>query len=428
MTRILITTFGTRGDIQPFIALGKGLRSAGYEVAVCTSEGYQAFVEEHGLHYAYVNNELLRLSQAAFGEIGGMGDVLRIVRQMTPAIRRSMDDEWNATQSFQPDLIIYHPKCLGSYHVAEKLQIPAIMSIPLPFYTPTRAFPVPFMANIQLGDWFNHFSFRLMGLSSGMYGGTINDFRAKTLGMSPIGRFADVLLRSDGKPVPILYPYSPSLLPVPKDFPSHVHVTGYWFLEHAAAWQPQPELVRFLEAGTPPIYIGFGSMGGRKGQQRAAIVLDALEKSGHRGLLVSGWGGLKASDLPENVVMVESVPHDWLFPKVAAVVHHGGAGTTGAGLRAGKPTIICPFLADQPFWGKLVYQQGVGPKPISQYRLTADALAEAITITMQDQPMQERATELGERIRAEDGIARALEIIDGIINERDSLRRSAPMI
>jgi sterol 3beta-glucosyltransferase len=418
MTKILINTFGTRGDIQPFIALGKGLKAAGYEVGVCTSEGYQSFVEAHQLQYVFMDNELLRLSQAVLGETDGIGGALKIVRKMNAAMRRSMDDEWNAARTFNPDLIIYHPKCLGSYHIAEKLHIPAIMSIPLPFYTPTRAFPVPFMANVQLGEWFNQFSYRLMGLSSGMFGGTINDFRAKTLGMSPIGRFADVLRRSDGKPVPILYPYSPSLLPVPKDFPPHVHVTGYWFLDQTTTWQPEPELVRFLDAGTPPVYIGFGSVGARNAEKRTQIILEALEKSGQRGLFVSGWGGLKAADLPQTVYMAESIPHDWLFPQVAAVVHHGGAGTTAAGLRAGKPTIICPFMADQPFWGKLVYQRGVGPQPIPQNWLTTDKLATAITTAVEDQTMKRRAAELGEQIRAEDGIARAVEIIGEVINQR----------
>src|SRR5687767_4483399 len=266
--KILITTFGTRGDIQPFIALGKGLKAAGYEVAICTSEGYQPFVEEYELRYLFMDNELLRLSQAALGEIGGSGELLNTLGKMMPAIRQSMKDEWNAAQSFQPDLIIYHPKCFGSLHAAEKLRIPAIMSLPLPFYTPTREFPVPFFADISLGARFNRFSYRLMGLSSGMFGSTVNDFRRKTLDLPPIGRFSDLLRRADGRPIPVLYPYSPHVLPVPPDFPPHVHVTGYWFLEQSAGWQPAPELARFLAAGPPPVYIGFGSVGARKAVKR----------------------------------------------------------------------------------------------------------------------------------------------------------------
>jgi sterol 3beta-glucosyltransferase len=417
MTKILITTFGTRGDIQPFIALGKGLKEAGYEVALCTSEGYQSFVEEHGLQYAHMDNELLRLSQVLLSESSGL---LKTIRQMVPAMRRSMDDEWNAALTFQPDLILYHPKCLGSYHIAEKLDIPAIMALPMPLYTPTREFPTPFMSGVQFGRWFNRFSYKLMGLTSGMYSGTINDFRKKTLGMPSIGRFTDVLRRSDGTPVPMLYPYSPSLLPVPQDFPAHVHVTGYWFLDQPTTWQPEPELARFLADGPPPVYIGFGSIGARNAEKRTRIVLEALEKSGQRGLLVSGWGGLQAADLLQTVFMAEAIPHDWLFPQVAAVVHHGGAGTTAAGLRAGKPGIICPFFGDQPFWGKLIYERRVGPKPIPQSQLSADRLAEAIQAAVEDQTMQHRAAEMGKSIRAEDGVARAVEIIGELIHERVS--------
>jgi sterol 3beta-glucosyltransferase len=144
--KILITTFGTRGDIQPFVALGKGLKAAGYEVAICTSEGFKSFVEEHDLRYVLMDNELLRLTQAVLGETKGIRDTLNIAGKMRAALRHSMDDEWNAALTFQPDLIIYHPKCLGSFHVAEKLQIPVMLSLPLPFYTPTSEFPVPFMS------------------------------------------------------------------------------------------------------------------------------------------------------------------------------------------------------------------------------------------------------------------------------------------
>jgi sterol 3beta-glucosyltransferase len=418
MTKILITTFGTRGDVQPFIALGKGLKAAGYRVGICTSEGFQSWVEEHQLDYVFMNNDLLQLSQAALDQLGGTRATMRIARQMMRAVRQAMDDEWKAAVTYQPDLMIYHPKCLGSFHVAEKLQLPAIMAIPLPFYTPTNEFPVPFMSGITLGGWFNRFSYRLMGLSSAMYTGTVNDFRQKTLGISRVGRFADLLVRSDGSPVPVLYPYSPHLLPVPKDFPAHVHVTGYWFLDHPDHWQPEPELVRFLESGTPPIYVGFGSMGARKGQQRAQLVFGALEQSGQRGVVASGWGGLKATDLPANVFMLEQTPHDWLFPRTAAVVHHGGAGTTAAGLRAGKPGVICPFMADQPFWGKLVYERGAGPKPIPQSKLNSEKLAQAIHQAINDRQMQNRAASLGEKIRAEDGIGCTAEIIGRLLGEK----------
>jgi sterol 3beta-glucosyltransferase len=239
----------------------------------------------------------------------------------------------------------------------------------------------------------------------------INDFRINTLSLPSLGRFPNLLVRSNGSPVPVMYPYSTHVLPVPDDFPPHVYVTGYWFLDHPVDWKPDSKLVRFLEAGPPPVYVGFGSMGGPGVHKRTKVVIEALERSGQRGVIASGWGGLTSSDLPGTIYMLDSVPHDWLFPHVAAVVHHGGSGTTASGLRAGKPTVICPFLGDQPFWGGLVHQLGVGPKPIPQKRLTADLLAGAITAATNDQEMQRRAKELGQKISAEDGVACAVEIV-----------------
>lgn len=413
--RILITTFGTRGDIQPFIALGIGLKDAGHAVAICTSEGYRSFVEEHHLDYVFMKNELLQLSQDILDGTDGFHGTLRAIKKIPAAMRNMMDDEWNAAITFEPDLIIYHTKCLGSLHVAEKLHIPAIASIPLPFYTPTREFPVPFMSGIRLGPWFNLLSYKIMGLSSGMYIKATNDFRSRVLGLPPLRRFPDLFTRADGSQVPLLYPYSPHVLPVPDDFPSHAHVTGYWFLSQAAGWQPDPGLESFLESGPPPVYVGFGSMGGKGGEKRASLVIDALKKSGQRGLIATGWGGIKASNVPDDLYVIDAVPHDWLFPRVSTVVHHGGAGTTAAGMRAGKATIVCPFLGDQPFWGRIVKQVGVGPKPIPQSQLTADRLAEAIHIASRDTEMQQRAEELGRKIREEDGVACAVEIINAIV-------------
>lgn len=416
--RILINTFGTRGDIQPFIALGIGLKNAGHAVAIGTTQGYQSLVESYGLDCGAMSNELLQLTQNSLNGTGGMAGTLETIKKIPLAVRNMMDDEWNVAQSFQPDLILYHSKCLGALHVAEKLRIPAILSLPLPFFTPTRAFPVPFMSGIRLGAWFNLLSYKIMGLSNGMYVKATNDFRAKALDLPPLRRFPDLLVRADGSPVPIIYPYSPHVLPVPDDFPPHVHVTGYWFLDHPIGWQPEPDLASFLDSGPAPVYIGFGSMGGNGGVERAKIILEALHQSGQRGLVARGWGGLEISDLPQDVFMLESVPHDWLFPRVSAVVHHGGAGTTAAGLRAGKPTIICPFLGDQPFWGQLVYELGAGPRPIAQGKLTAGRLADAIRIAAHDAAIQSQAEAIGEKIRQEDGVARAVEVIHSVGNVR----------
>jgi sterol 3beta-glucosyltransferase len=183
-------------------------------------------------------------------------------------------------------------------------------------------------------------------------------------------------------------------------------------LDEVAGWEPPKDLMDYLRAGPPPVYIGFGSMVNSSPEKTTDLVLQALARSGQRGVLSSGWGGLIKSSLPETVFMTGSIPFSWLFPKLAAVVHHGGAGTTSMGLWAGVPSIVIPFMGDQPFWGQRVYELGVGPKPIPRQRLTVNLLAESIHCAVTDKAIQERATSLGERIRAENGVAQAVAIIE----------------
>jgi UDP:flavonoid glycosyltransferase YjiC (YdhE family) len=197
----------------------------------------------------------------------------------------------------------------------------------------------------------------------------------------------------------------------PPDWNDNIHVTGYWFLDSAEDWTAPSALTDFLESGPPPVYIGFGSMGNRKPAETTDLVLDALRRIDQRAILLSGWGGLHETDLPDSVFMIDSVPHSWLFSRVAAIVHHGGAGTTAAALRSGSPSVIVPFFGDQPFWGRRVAELGVGPSPIPRQKLTAERLARAIRQALTDNEMRQRAAQLGSRIRLEDGIARAAAVI-----------------
>jgi sterol 3beta-glucosyltransferase len=208
---------------------------------------------------------------------------------------------------------------------------------------------------------------------------------------------------------PILYGWSPSVLPQPPDWGGWLHTTGYWFLERRGEWQAPQELTDFLDSGPPPIFIGFGSMNNIDPERLTDIVLRALELTGQRGILDTGWGGMGDADLPNSVFRVEDLPHDWLFERVTAAVHHGGAGTTSASLRAGIPTVVVPFFADQPFWGWRVAELGVGPEPISRRLISVEQLANAIRRATSDHDMRARAGALARRIRGEYGIERAVE-------------------
>lgn len=412
--KITILTAGSRGDVQPFVALGLGLQAAGHTVTLCTGARYESFVAQYGLSFAPMNDEFLSVGETDEGRAAMEGgSKLGLINKVKPMIRKMLDDQWTAAQT--SEAVIYHPKTLGAPYIAEKLNIPVLMSIPLPLFTPTSAYPAPVVPpTLRLGGGFNRLSYGFVKLIKAPYMGVINDWRGE-IGLPKRSWRADDLKRSDGSPVPILYSYSPSVVPPPADYPKSVTVTGYWFLDAPEDWQPSAPLRAFLEAGAPPVYVGFGSMSGTDPQAKARIVVEALRQAGQRGVIASGWGGLQAADLPDEVFMLDHAPHDWLFARMAAVVHHGGAGTTGAGLRAGKPSVICPFGVDQPFWAQRVSELGAGTVPIPQKRLTAEGLAGAITTAVNDAGMRQRAEALGGKIRAEDGVGTAVRVIEQAI-------------
>ncbi|MBK9714999.1 MAG: glycosyltransferase family 1 protein [Kouleothrix sp.] len=407
--KILILTVGSRGDVQPYVALGAGLQAAGHRVTLATLEAFAPLVAQHHLHFYPLRGEFLELLQTAEGKaaVVGKGNPLALLRQVTPMLRRMLDDTLAA--SVGAELVIYHPKALGGYSLAEKLGIPGILALPLPLYSPTAAFPSPIIPVANLGPVLNRLSHRAaVKLTSASVRRVLNRWRNEMLGLPPIRDESQL----HGQPVLRLYGYSPTVLPTPPDWDSSSVATGYWFLDEQKRWEPPASLRAYLNAGPPPVYIGFGSMPTQDAPRMTRMVLAALERTEQRGVLATGWGGLAAADLPARVYMLAEAPHDWLFPRMAAVVHHGGAGTTAAGLRAGVPIVICPFFGDQPFWGRRVAALGAGPEPIPQRRLTVDALSAAIGAAVSDPTMRARAMTLGKAIRAEDGIGQAVARIE----------------
>lgn len=415
VVRILILTFGTRGDVQPYLALARGLLTAGHEAAVCTAAGYRELVAGAGVPYVQMANDMLELVQAGMPAMAGPVDAVRLVRRMTAAMRTSLLDQWEAAQAFEPDLIVYHPKTLGGLHIAERLGVPAALSLPLPFFTPTRAYPIPFIAHWPLHGNANRWSYQFNRFTALAYGGMINTFRHRTLGLAPLSRASDYLDYTDGRPVPVLYAYSPTVVPIPPDYPPHVHVTGYWHLPVNDSWQPPTDLDDFLAAGDPPVYVGFGSMGfGRHAVDRGEIIVDAARRAGLRVVVASGWGGIKIATSTADVHVVDDISHDWLFPQTAAVVHHGGAGTTAAGLRAGRPTLVCPVLGDQGFWAERLRTLQVGPPPLPVRRLTTDQLAPRLHDLVTTTRYLTEATAVAAKLRDEDGVTTAVHVLEQI--------------
>ena len=215
--------------------------------------------------------------------------------------------------------------------------------------------------------------------------------------------------------VSILLGYSRHVIPPPADWPSNVHTTGYWFLPADELWSPPPDLAAFLAAGPPPVYLGFGSMPTSDPAHLTALLVRAAEQSGRRAIISAGWAGLGDDALPPGIFPLASAPHGWLFPQLAAVVHHGGAGTTAAGLRARVPSVLLPHLGDQFHWGRRVAALGVGPAPIPRRALTAARLSAAIRQATTDTGMRQRAATLSAAIRQEDGIGTAVALIEQAI-------------
>ncbi|MGF1521839.1 MAG: glycosyltransferase [Leptolyngbyaceae cyanobacterium] len=420
--RILILTLGSRGDVQPYVALGKGLKAVGHTVTLCTSSRFESFITAHELNYGYMNDEMLQFMDSAQGrevmeDATNLWEIIKVTRnlskQVAPLQHQMLRDSWHTAQAADPDLILFHPKTYGGPHIAEKLGIPAILAVPLPMLVPTAEHPNIGFPSLPLGGWYNQLTYRithtLFAFSAGKF---VKNWRAEH--HLPTQPKFDILHTHTGKQMPVLHCYSRHVAPEPTDWPENVIASGYWFLDQQTTWEPSTELTNFLESGNAPVYIGFGSMAGRNPERLTRIVVEALQQAQVRGIIATGWGGLAADDLPETIFKLEQAPHDWLFPQMAAVVHHGGAGTTAAGLRAGCPTVVCPFFGDQPFWGQQVYALGVGTEPIPQKKLTVEKLAAAIRTVTTDVGIQQKAKALGAKLRQEDGIATAIACIETV--------------
>ncbi len=429
--RVTIAAVGSTGDVRPMVALGVGLHAKGHDVRVATHAHFRPLVQARGLEFWPVAGDPIdELSTSAGRDwlasganpVGFARFLGEMARQLAAAITRDCLAACTGC-----DVIV--GSLLGNalaWQVGEKLDVPVVPAYLQP-RTPTSYYPDLFFPDLvpSAGGYaerpgaalraYHRVSYRTVRWLAWRYlRDSINDGR-RLIGLSPLGR-GDHFGGALDAPA-VVYGYSPLVAPSPPDWGPDSAVTGYWVLDDAAGWTPPPELSAFLQAGDPPVYVGFGSMIHSAPEHTARMVLDALARVGRRGIVSAGWGGLRADQLPSSVFAVGPVPHEWLFPRVAAVVHHGGAGTTAAGLRAGKPSIITPFFADQGFWGRRVHAMGIGPRPVPFARLATEQLAGAIAEATQSAEMRGRAEELGRRLREEQGIARGVAELERLAGE-----------
>jgi sterol 3beta-glucosyltransferase len=409
--RIAIVCNDTRGGVEPYVALALGLRGAGHHVQAVAPSGLAEMFGDVGITVTALSGDVQAILRDSGGaaERGALASLVFAARQL-PSVMETWMRETLAGCS-GADVITGGIGGMGTgLAVAEALGVPFVEAHLQPVGMPTDAYPGVLMPWVP--RWAGGVALRLSHTFSeaalwGSLAVPTRRARRRVLGLRGVPRA--------NLDQPVLYGFSPEVVRVPSHGPRARHTTGYWTLPIAHAWEPPAALATFLSAEGPPVVsIGFGSMVSADSASLTALVRGAVRDADARAVLLSGWGGLAGAQDDDTVLTIDAAPHEWLFRRVAAIVHHGGAGTTGASLRAGVPVTVVPFTMDQPFWGARVAALGVGPEPIPRARLTRPRLAAALRRSLQDAGMRSRAAALGERIRAEDGVAEAVHHFEAL--------------
>lgn len=421
--KITILAIGTRGDVQPCIPLGLGLEAAGHSVSIAAFEDFGPLVTASGLPFRPIGGKMTDLiqSESAREIARSGGNLVKATRLMAEILEsltgRFCEDLLNSCRG--AETVIFSTAAPHGYHlyaIPEALGIPCYPAYLFPMFGYNRVFPHPLWPGRgRDGEVYNRMTHRAIEqLMWQPFRRTINDWRARILKLPPVPFFGPY---RDMRKRPIIYGYSPEVIPAPPPEIDWAHVTGFWFLDRDPSWAPPQELESFLNSGAPPVYIGFGSINFSESDKALSIVLEALSQTNLRAILL-GTPAMKQGLLSEKIYVIHSAPFDWLFSRVAAVIHHGGAGTTASGLRAGVPSVVIPFKGEQMFFGQTVARLGVGVEPLNRSTLTADAVRDALIRTTTDEVMKQRAGALGARLQQEDGVAKAVAVFNRLITER----------
>ncbi|KAH7078641.1 hypothetical protein BKA63DRAFT_600939 [Paraphoma chrysanthemicola] len=396
---IVIQIVGSRGDVQPFIALGMQLKKAGHRVRIATHDTFEGFVLDSGLEFYPIGGDpkdLMAYMVKNPGLIPSMkslreGDIQR-KRKMIAAMldgcwQACVEPDLKSQHPFVADAIIANPPSFAHIHCAQALGIPLHLMFTMP-WSSTRAFPHP-LANFRSEEisteLINYVSYTVVEVLTWQgLGDLINKFR-RSLDLDAIPVSVGPVLASTLK-IPFTYCWSPALVPKPQDWPAHIDVCGFFFRD-TPLYHPPTELTDFLQGGPSPVYIGFGSIVVDDPSALTSDILATVRLLGIRAIVSKGWSNLGGALPIENkdVLFIDDCPHEWLFQHVTAVVHHGGAGTVACGLRNACPTVVVPFFGDQPFWGNMVAAAGAGPSPIPHALLNADNLTKAIAFCLTDE-------------------------------------------
>lgn len=418
MTTIAIIAIGSHGDVAPLTGVGVRLRQAGHRVIVVAFQAFADLVTGCGLEFRGLDDGLDD-DTAELSDVSARQAAQAMAAFLSPRGMRTLgDDVLAAVGDERLDALLLSPFAeLVGHPLAEALAIPSI-GVRLQPMSATADYPPALLGAWTAGRHGNRVAARIgKSLIDGLYGRTTNHFREQ-LGLPK--RAARLLprQRTDAR-WPILYGYSSAVLPRPSDWRTGIDVVGYWWPARPSGWQPPAELVKFLDAGPPPVAIGFGSTVNSRAaaEKMSAVVTQAVRIAGTRAVIQAGWSGLDPHG--EDVLVIGDVPHDWLFPRASAVVHHCGTGTTAAGLRAGVPTIAVPAgFGDQPFWARRLFELGVSPPPLRQNRLNPGELGAAIRTALSNNTFRDSANSLAMRISTEDGAGKVVSTVERALSYR----------
>ena len=407
--RIVIMAVGSRGDVAPYTGLGVRMQEAGHQVTLATHGLFEELVRSRGLGFHPLpldTQEQMTSRLAESGTSSPLKVTLAVNKVVADHARPMADAMLEAAK--QADVVLLTPAGWIGGHVAEGLKLPS-MGVYLQPMTPTREFPPATVTTRSLGGWGNRKAATMLrSMGQQPFRKVVDQLRTE-LGL-PAMKPAEWLAQVDAARWPICYGYSPVVVPQPADWPEWNHTVGYWWPAPDPDFKPASELVDFIAAGPAPVYIGFGSMPAADREALSEVIGIALRRSGLRAVVNTGWAGLAPA--ADEVLTVSDVPHDWLFPQMAAVVHHAGAGTAAAGLRAGVPAVPVPFMVDQPFWAQRLKALGVAPEVIPFRRLNADRLATALTAATSNPEYRRRAVDVAGRLAQEDGAAGVLRVLE----------------
>jgi sterol 3beta-glucosyltransferase len=409
--RIAILTYGSRGDVEPFIALGVGLQKAGHSVRLAAPAPFARLIETNGLDFEPIEGSPDELVQA-FTDRAGLSWPRMIIRMMQH-VRPLAQAAFHAVQraANDADLIVHSFLMTDAGHtLAYSKGVPDVSAQFFPVFLPTSGFSAVGLPDLPLGALYRRATHAL-NTAVFRYGARIL-YRIVRASAPDLPILAPWPFRSaDGGATPMLLAYSSHILSRPPEWPSWAHVTGYWQLRPQVGWVPPDAVVRFLESGPAPVYFGLGSMRTKNQKRLLHIVVSSVRTHGQRIFLGVSPGALDANLKGPDVFAAEDIPHHWLFPRMRYILHHGGAGTTGAAAAAGVPSTAIPFSADQAFWARQIHRLGVGPAAPPVRRLTQNLLEEVIQDALANQTYVHRARVLGDQLRSEDGVAAAMQVI-----------------